>query len=138
MASLPHWRASMSRISPIQPPRCGDPSTNSSAFAKANLPIPHPGRSTAHCAEKSPGLAALLHAVPPGADAGHEIVVAGDHLNRLALTVLGGLDAQPARLLLLFRRHPTPFMTPQTWTKLALERLPGGVVDELAAPAVLD
>src|SRR5947207_4567597 len=136
MPSLPHWRASMSRISPIQPPRCGNPSTKSSAFAQQITP--HPGRSRAHGAEKSPGLAALLHAVPPGADAGHEIVVAGDHLDRLALTVLGGLDAQPARLLLLFRRHPTPLMTPQAWTKFALERLPGGVVDELAAPAVLD
>ena len=57
---------------------------------------------------------------------------------KLMLTVLGGLYAQPARLLPLFRRHPTPFMTPEAWTKFALERLPVAVVDELAAPAVLD
>src|SRR5262249_14897124 len=46
-------------------------------------------------------LAPLLHAVPPGADARHEIVIAVDDLHRLALAVLGRLDAEAARLLLL-------------------------------------
>src|SRR6516164_9677184 len=75
---------------------------------------------------------------PTRADAGHEIVIAGDHLHRLALAVLGGLDAEPARVLLLFRRHPAPLVPPQARAELALERLPGAVVDQLAAPAVLD
>src|SRR5262249_48604170 len=79
-----------------------------------------------------------LHAVPPRADAGHEIVIAGDHLSRLALPVLGGFDAQPARLLLLFLRHPTALVAPQTRTELAFKRLPDAVVNQLAAPAVLD
>src|SRR5215831_3256901 len=61
---------------------------------------------------RSPRLAALFHAVPPGADAGHEIVIARDDLDRLALAVLGSLDAQPARFLLLFRRHPAALVTP--------------------------
>src|SRR5712691_2641963 len=85
-----------------------------------------------------PRLATLLHAVPPGADAGHEIVIAREHLDRLALAVLGGLDAEPARVLLLFRRHPAPLVPPQARTEFALERPPGAVVDQLAAPAVLD
>src|SRR5262245_65346728 len=87
---------------------------------------------------RSPRLAALLHAVPPGAHARHEIVIARDHLDRLALAVLGGLDAELARFLLLFRRHPAPLVTPQARAEFALERLPGAVVDELAAPTVLD
>src|SRR5262249_16591562 len=86
----------------------------------------------------SPRLAALFHAVPPGAHAGHEIVIARDHLDRLALAILGGLDAELARFLLLFRRHPAPLVTPQARAEFALERLPGCVVDELAAPAVFD
>src|SRR6516162_890918 len=85
-----------------------------------------------------PSLATLFHAVPPGADAGHEIVIAREHLDRLALAVLGGLDAEPARVLLLFRRHPAPLVPPQARTEFALQRLPGVVVDQLAAPAVLD
>src|SRR5215475_9683251 len=86
---------------------------------------------------RSSRLAALFHAVPPRADAGHGIVIARDHLDRLALTVLGGLDAELARFLLLFRRHPAALVTPQARTEFALERLPGVVVDQLAAPAVL-
>src|SRR5215510_2811196 len=65
------------------------------------------------------------------------MVVALDYLDGLALAVLGGLDAEPARLLLLLRRHPAALVPPQAWAELALERLPGVVVDELAAPAVL-
>src|SRR5262249_61628079 len=87
---------------------------------------------------RSPRLAALFHAVPPGADAGHEMVIALDHLDRLALAVLGGLDAELARVLLLFRRHPAPLVPPQARTQFALERLPRAVVDQLAAPTVLD
>src|SRR5258707_9911836 len=83
-------------------------------------------------------LATLFHAVPPGADAGHEIVVAREHLDRLALAVLGGLDAEPARVLLLFGRHPAPLVPPQARTEFALERPPRAVVDQLAAPPVLD
>src|SRR5262249_16352966 len=96
------------------------------------------GRTQQAPRPRSSGLAASLHAVPPRADAGHEIVIAGDHLNRLALPVLGGFDAQPARLLLLFLRHPTALVAPQTRTELAFKRLPDAVVNQLAAPAVLD
>src|ERR1700745_1764913 len=85
-----------------------------------------------------PRPAALLHAVPPGADAGHEIVIAREYLDRLALGVLGGLDAEPARVLLLFRPHPAPVVAPHAPLEFALERPPGVVVDQLAAPAVLD
>src|SRR5262249_57609848 len=87
---------------------------------------------------RSPRLAALFDAVAEGEDAGHEIVIALEHLDRLALAVLGGLDAELPRVLLLFRRHPAPLVPPQARTKFALERLPGAVVDQLAAPAVLD
>src|SRR5262249_60311531 len=79
-------------------------------------------------------LAPLLHAVPPGADARHEIVVAVDDLHRLALAVLGRLDAEAARLLLLLGRHPAPLGPPQAGAGLALERLPGVVGDEPPAP----
>src|SRR5215510_10818741 len=65
------------------------------------------------------------------------MVVALDYLDGLALAVLGGLDAEPARLLLLLRRHPAALVPPQARAELALERLPGVVVDELATPAVL-
>src|SRR5262252_9172943 len=101
---------------------------------------PHPTRPTRifAMARRSPRLAALLHAVPPGADAGHAIVVALDHLHRLTLAVLGGLDAEEARLLFLLRGHPAPLVAPQARAELALERLPGVVVDHLPAPAVLD
>src|SRR5260370_11027278 len=85
-----------------------------------------------------PRLATLFHAVRPGKDAGDEIVIAREHLDRRALAVLGGLDAEPARVLLLFRRHPAPRVPPQARTEFALERPPGAVVDQLAAPAVLD
>src|SRR5262245_14456335 len=84
-----------------------------------------------------PGPTARLHAVPPGTDAGHAIVVALDHLHRHALAVLGRLDAQPPRLFLLLRRHPAPLVTPEARAELALERRPGAVVDHLPAPAVL-
>src|SRR5712691_9039336 len=84
----------------------------------------------------SPRLAFLLHPVPPGADAGREIVVAVDDLHRLALAILGRLDAEAPRLLLLFGRHPAPLVPPQARAELALERLPAVVVDELPAPTV--
>src|SRR5260221_13544901 len=85
-----------------------------------------------------PRLATLFHAVPPGTDAGHEIVIAREHLARLALAVLGGLDAEPARVLLLSPRHPAPLVPPQARTEFALQRPPDAVVDHLAAPTVLD
>src|SRR5262245_32180830 len=110
----------MSRTSCSPPRTCGD------RPAKADFRSPRSAR-----------LATLLDAVPPGADAGHEIVVALDHLDGLPLTVLGRLDAELARLLLLLRRHPAALVAPQARAELALERLPGVVVDELAAPAVL-
>src|SRR5689334_12004163 len=73
-------------------------------------------------------LAALLHAVPPGADADHAIVVALDHLHRLALTVLGRLDAEEARLLLLLRRHPAERPGAEAGDVAAgLERIAGGL-----------
>src|SRR3954447_9969382 len=79
-----------------------------------------------------------LHLVPPGADAGHAVVVAFEDLHRLAQACFGGLDAEQPRFLALLRRHPFAVVAPQAWTMHALERLPGAVVDHLPAPAVLD
>src|SRR5262245_63189530 len=97
----------MSRTSCSPPRTCGD------RPAKADFRSPRSAR-----------LATLLDAVPPGADAGHEMVVALDHLDGLALAVLGGLDAEAARLLFLFRRHPAALVPPQAWAELPVERLP--------------
>src|SRR5262245_42125415 len=101
-------------------------------------------RSDSRCKKKSSNpaggsacLGALLHAVPPGADAWHEIVVALDHLHGSPLAILASLDAKAARLFLLLRRHPAALVAPQARAEFALERLPGVVVDDLAAPTVL-
>src|SRR3954471_23834291 len=78
-----------------------------------------------------------LHLIPPGTDAGHAIVVALQHLHRLAQARFGGFDAELTRLLALLRRHPFAVVAPQARAVLALERLPAVVIDHLAAPAVL-
>src|SRR5262249_22497759 len=57
---------------------------------------------------------------------------------RLALAVLGRLDAEEPRFFFLLRRHPAALVAPEAWAELPLERLPGVVVDQLSAPAVLD
>src|SRR5262249_24818653 len=80
----------------------------------------------------------IFHAVPPGAHARHAVVIAFDHLHRTALAVLRRLDAQAARFLFLFRRHPAALVSPEAGAELALERLPAAVVDQLAAPSVFD
>src|ERR1051325_6510889 len=79
----------------------------------------------------SAGLLLRLHAVPPRTDAGHLVEVAFKHLHRLAQTRFGRLDAELARLLALLRRHPPAVVAPQARPELALERLPGRVLDAL-------
>src|SRR5262249_5351823 len=81
---------------------------------------------------------AAHHAVPPGADAGGELVVALDHVHRLTQSGRGGLDADVARLDAFFRCHPQPVVAPHA-------RAPGDrfglpVVDfaGAAAPGVID
>src|SRR6185436_7604854 len=83
--------------------------TPSGDATPAFMEIPPAARATA-----STHLLLRLHLVPPRADARHAVVVAVEHLHRLALAVLGRLDAQQPRLLALFRRHPAPLMAPQT------------------------
>src|SRR4051794_2664486 len=54
-----------------------------------------------------------LHLVPPRTDAGHAVVVAVEHLHRLAQPRFGGLDAEQARFLALLRRHPAAVVAPK-------------------------
>src|SRR5712691_326426 len=134
----------MSRISRARPRACARPAATADPSAAEHDPEKvGTGFRKRSCSSKprgrgkaSAGLATLLHVVPPGTDAGHAVVVALDHLHRLALAVLGRLDAEQARFLFLFRRHPAALVAPQARTELALERLPGVVVDQLPAPAV--
>src|SRR5947209_5949521 len=56
--------------------------------------------------KSSTHLLLCLHLIPPGTDAGHAVVVAFQHLHRLAQPRLRGLDAELARLFALLRRHP--------------------------------
>src|SRR3954464_1714233 len=119
MPSPPRWPASTSKTWRTRPRTSGE----------HRVRLRRPLRSTR--------LAALFHAVPPRADAGHGVVVAFDHLHRLALTILGGLDAEQTPFLFLFRRHPTALVTPEARAEFSLERLPGVVIDDLPAPAVL-
>src|SRR5262249_171539 len=80
----------------------------------------------------------LLHAVPPGADAGIELVIAFDDLHGLPQPDLRALDAKLARLRELLGGEPLAVMTPEARPKRPLERLPRVVVDRLAAPAVFE
>src|SRR5262249_48841897 len=77
-----------------------------------------------------------LDAVPPGTDAGRELVVAVDHLHRPAIALSGELQAQLARARLLLGRAPGGAAPPRAGPSRALARVPGGGVDAAAAPAV--
>src|ERR1700681_3020121 len=86
---------------------------------------------------RSADLLLFLQRIEPRAHAGHQGVVALDHLHGLAQPRFGGLPAQIARLDLLVGRHPGAVVAPQAGAELALERLPGLGIDGLRAPAVL-
>src|SRR5262249_37084063 len=77
------------------------------------------------------------HAIPPGADARRGLVIAFDHIHRLAQAGRGGLDADRARLGPLFRRHPQTVVAPHARAPGDLFRLPAVDVNDAAAPAVL-
>src|SRR5262252_6921640 len=77
------------------------------------------------------------HAIPPGADAGCELVIALDHVDRLAQASRRGLDADRARLGALLRRHPQPVVAPHARAPGDLFRPPPLDVDDSSAPAVL-
>ncbi len=74
--------------------------------------------------------------VPPGAHAGHLVVVAVDHVDRLAQPGGGGLDANGACLDALLRRHPHAVVPPHAGTPGDLLAVPVVHVDHTAAPAV--
>src|SRR3954468_20186794 len=78
----------------------------------------------------------LLHAIPPGTGAGHQIVVALDHLHGLAEAVLGGLHAHMARLRALVLREEGALVAPDARPIGPLEWRPGRVIQNLPAPAV--
>src|SRR5262249_26153613 len=93
----------------------GHPRLSWSKSMKSWMPGTSPGMTPAPATDRLGG----LHLVPPRADAGHAVVVAVNHLHRLALAVLGRLDAEEPRLLALLVRHPAPLMAPQARAELA-------------------
>src|SRR5262245_13126402 len=89
-------------------------------------------------AEPSARLASLHGSVPPGTDAGLQLVISFDDLHRYPRPGLSGLDAHGARLGAAFRREPCAIVPPQARAFGALVRRPGGGIDAAAAPAVFD
>src|SRR6266540_6069806 len=81
---------------------------------------------------------AAQHAIPPGADAGHELVVALDHVGRLAQARRRGRDADRAGFGALFGGHPQTVVPPHARPPGDLLRLPIVDVDHAPAPAILD
>src|SRR5262245_66574207 len=79
---------------------------------------------------------AAQDAIPPGADAGHELVVALDHVDRLAQAARRGRDADRARLGALFGRHPQTVVSPHARAPGDLLRPPIVDVDHAPAPAI--
>src|SRR5215204_3741687 len=77
-----------------------------------------------------------LHLVPPRADAGHAIVVAVHHLHRLAESLVGIVEPERARLVLVFLRQPGAVVAPHARAFLALVGLPAGDIDIAGAPTV--
>src|SRR6266540_1868801 len=84
------------------------------------------------------GCFAADDAVPPGAHTGRELVVALDHVDRLAQPGRGGADAQLARLDAFLRGHPHAVVAPHAGTPGDFLGLPIVDVDDASAPAVLD
>src|SRR5688572_2358146 len=78
------------------------------------------------------------HAIPPGTDARCELVVALDHVDRLAQPGRGGFDADRARLGALFGAHPQPVVAPHARAPGHFFGLPVVDVDDAPAPAVFD
>src|SRR5262249_13382762 len=76
--------------------------------------------------------------IPPRADARHTLVIALDHVDRLAQAGLRGGDADLARLEPALRRHPHAVVAPHARAPGDLLRLPGVGIDHAAAPAILD
>src|SRR5262249_10157325 len=70
-----------------------------------------------------------LHLIPPRTNAGHTVVVAVHHLDRLAEALLGVGEAERASLVLVFLGQPGAIVPPHARTFLALVGLPVGNVD---------
>src|SRR5580704_3929722 len=86
----------------------------------------------------SGALLPALDAVEPGTDAGHQVVVAVDHLHGPAQAVARVGEPHRARLLAQLGREPGAVVAPQARPLLALARLPVRHIDAARAPAVLD
>src|SRR3984885_5136347 len=71
--------------------------------------------------------------VPPRADAGHDFVIAVNHLHRPAKAVGGVLQPQRAGLGAVLLREPGAVVAPHARAFLALERLPRLDVDRARA-----
>src|SRR5262245_58779431 len=81
---------------------------------------------------------AAQDAIPPRTDAGHGLVVALDHVDRLAQPACRGRDTDRAGLGALFWGHPETVVAPHARAPGNLLRLPIVDVDHAPAPAVLD
>src|SRR6516164_10828966 len=77
-------------------------------------------------------------AIPPRTNAGHYLVIAIDHLDRLTITGCGIGKPQRTRLGVIFRRQPTAIVAPYAWPFFALVSLPAVDVDRPRPPAILD
>src|ERR1700691_5989862 len=76
-----------------------------------------------------------LDGIPPRADAGHDLVIAFDHLDWATIAVFGVFQAERAGLGAVLFRQPGPIMAPHARPFLALECLPFVDVDCAGAPA---
>src|SRR5882762_4966582 len=65
-------------------------------------------------------------------------MIAVHHLDGSPVARLGEFQAHVPRGRALIRREPSPLVTPEAWTFLALEGLPGIRIDRAGAPSVLD
>src|SRR5262249_57624487 len=68
----------------------------------------------------------------------HALIIALDHIDRLAQAGLRGGDADFARLEAALRGHPHAVMAPHARAPGHLLRLPSVGIDHAAAPAILD
>src|SRR5208282_1415248 len=76
--------------------------------------------------------------IPPGTDAGHDLVIAFDHLHRPAIAVRRVLEPLRTGLGAVLLRQPGAIVAPHARAFLALACLPGVDIDRARAPAVLD
>src|SRR5579883_834299 len=77
---------------------------------------------------------ARLQAVPPGTDARHHLVIAGNHLHGTSEAVSGVLEPQRTRFGAVFGRQPGAVVAPHARAFLALRRLPSRGIDRARAP----